>query len=162
PDVSSTCLMPAVPLPTACQWKPPSAAPSETIFAANTCWLLRSPERPVGPSSYQTVQATVSFAPVNAMSGASPSRVGSTFRLGSARGGGVGRRGIGALQPDLWQEEAFPVVAARGFEASARRTRDRLLDAFRHEDLRRGGVVRRAAVVLLPYPPRHRVVARHG
>src|SRR5262249_61952013 len=62
PEVSSTCLSPAVPLPTACQWKPPSAAASETIFAAKTCWLVRSTERTVGPSVLLTCQAGVATA----------------------------------------------------------------------------------------------------
>ena len=35
-DVSSTLVSPTVPLPTDCQWKPPSAFGSATILAANT------------------------------------------------------------------------------------------------------------------------------
>src|SRR5262249_34682590 len=116
PDVSSTCLMPAVPLPTACQWKPPSAAASETIFAANTCSLLRRPERPVGPSSYQTVQATVSFAPVNAMSGASPSRVGSTFSVGSPAVDGLGDAGSRRWSPTCCQQKPFTLLPPAGLK----------------------------------------------
>src|SRR5262245_25745285 len=114
PEVSSTCLSPAVPLPTACQWKPPSAAASETIFAAKTCWLVRSPERPVGPSSYQTAQATVSFAPVNAMSGASPSRVGSMFRVGSPDADGLGDDGSSRRSPTCCQQNPFTLLPPAG------------------------------------------------
>src|SRR5919202_5254394 len=82
PLVSSTLVCPAVPLPTACQWKPPSAAGSLTILAAKTCSLLRRPI-PLASFSYQTVHATVSLGPVNAMSGSTPLRLGSTLSVGS-------------------------------------------------------------------------------
>src|SRR5947207_1527394 len=44
--------------------------------------LLRSPLIPVGSSSYQTTQATVSSLPVKAMSGSTPERVGSMLSDG--------------------------------------------------------------------------------
>src|SRR6185312_553406 len=43
PEVSKTFVWPAVPLPTACQWKAPSALASATILAANTCSLSLRP-----------------------------------------------------------------------------------------------------------------------
>src|ERR1700744_5351570 len=68
PDVSRTLVCPAVPLPTACQWKPPSALAlaSATSLAANTCSLLFRPSA-LWSFSYQTTQATLSLAPVKAM-----------------------------------------------------------------------------------------------
>src|SRR4051812_36276992 len=50
--------------------------------AAKTCSLSRRPMFDLS-FSYQTVQPTVSFAPVNAMSGSTPLRLGSTFSVGS-------------------------------------------------------------------------------
>ena len=82
PDVSRMFVCPAVPLPTACQWKPPSALESATIFAAKTCSLLRRPML-LASFSYQTVQATLSLGPVNAMSGSTPLRLGSMLSVGS-------------------------------------------------------------------------------
>src|SRR5439155_1534071 len=76
PEVSRMLVCPAVPFPTATQRKPPSAVASATIFAAKTMSLLRSPSIWLGSSSYQTTHATVSFGPVNAMSGSTPERVG--------------------------------------------------------------------------------------
>src|SRR5689334_21072320 len=73
---------PAVPLPTARQLKPPSALGLATMRAANTCSLSRRPSADES-FSYQTVQATTSLAPVNAMSGSTPLRVGSTLSVGS-------------------------------------------------------------------------------
>ena len=81
PLVSSTLVCPAVPLPTATQWKPPSAPASATALAANTSSLV-TPLRP-GLCSYQTTHGTVSDGPVNASSGSIPSRVGSMLRVGS-------------------------------------------------------------------------------
>src|SRR5438552_2728106 len=74
PEVSRMLVRPAVPFPTATQRKPPSAVASATIFAAKTMSLLRSPSIWLGSSSYQTTHATVSFGPVNAMSGSTPQR----------------------------------------------------------------------------------------
>src|SRR5690349_17535333 len=82
PVVSSVFVWPAVPLPTACHSNPPSAAGLLTILAAKTCSLLRSPMA-LGSFSYQTVHATVSLGPVNAMSGSTPLRLASTFSDGS-------------------------------------------------------------------------------
>src|SRR5690242_11043160 len=81
-DVSSTLTWPAVPRPTACQWKAPSAAVSPTILAANTCSLSRKPSALLSVS-YHTTHATLSFAPVNATSGSIPLRLGSMFSVGS-------------------------------------------------------------------------------
>ena len=85
PDVSSTLTWPLVPLPTACQWNPPSAFASLTILAAKTCSLLRRPML-LASFSYQTVQPTVSLGPVNVMSGSTPLRLGSMFSVGSPVG----------------------------------------------------------------------------
>src|SRR3954451_19725078 len=82
PHVSSTSFWPVVPLPTARQLKPPSAVGSLTMRAAKTCSLLRRP-RWLASFSYQTVHATVSPGPVNEMSGSTPLRLGSAFRVGS-------------------------------------------------------------------------------
>src|SRR3954452_6111559 len=82
PAVSSGFRCPAVPLPTARQLKPPSAFGSATMRAAKTCSLLRRPMLDAS-FSYQTVQPTVSPGPVNAMSGSTPLRLGSTFSVGS-------------------------------------------------------------------------------
>ena len=41
--MSSVFVRPAVPLPTACQWNPPSAVGSARILAANICSLSRRP-----------------------------------------------------------------------------------------------------------------------
>src|SRR3954469_10966955 len=85
PVVSRMLSWPAVPLPTARQLKPPSAFGSATMRAAKTCSLSR---RPMFESSfsYQTVQPTVSLAPVNVMSGSTPLRLGSTSSVGSPVG----------------------------------------------------------------------------
>src|SRR4029077_14728801 len=75
--------------PTATQWNSPLAStPSLTPLAANTSSFSCSfsapgPSSVVGPLSYQTTHGTPSLAPVNAMSGSTPLRVGSTLRLGS-------------------------------------------------------------------------------
>src|SRR5690242_13975486 len=74
-------------LPTATHLKPPSCcdvtgSASLTALAANTCWLVARPAVPA-PSSYHTDHGTVSLGPVNAMSGETPSRLGSTFSDGS-------------------------------------------------------------------------------
>src|SRR4051794_11183092 len=85
PDVSSMLALPAVPLPTACQWKPPSAVASLTILAAKTCSLLRRPMLLLS-FSYHSVHATVSLGPVKAMSGSTPLRLGSMLSVGSPVG----------------------------------------------------------------------------
>src|SRR5919204_1368892 len=82
PVVSRMLTLPAVPLPTACQWKPPSAFGSLTIFAAKTCSLLRRPMLLLS-FSYHSVHATVSLGPVKAMSGSTPLRLGSMLSVGS-------------------------------------------------------------------------------
>src|SRR4051794_3859584 len=83
--VSSGFVWPAVPAPTACQWKPPSAGASETPFAAKICSFSdgRAPVSVLSPFSYHTTHGTASLGPVNASSGSTPARVGSTFRDGS-------------------------------------------------------------------------------
>ncbi len=75
--------------PTTTQWNPPLAAsPSLTPLAANTISFSCRPAVPL-PFSYQTIHGTPSFTPVNAMSGSTPSRVVSTFRLGSSPTRGI-------------------------------------------------------------------------
>src|SRR5689334_14633416 len=76
PAVVSSAPLPA--LPTATHLKPPSCwevtgSASLTALAAKTCWLAARSRVP-SPSSYHTAHGTVSFGPVNAMSGASLSR----------------------------------------------------------------------------------------
>src|SRR5262249_18337154 len=89
---SRICVLPAVPFPTACQWKPPTpAVVSATPLAANTMSLLCRP-MPLAFSSYHTVHGTVSLGPVKAMSGTSLLRVGSVLGPGPRGGGG----GVGA------------------------------------------------------------------
>src|SRR5262249_50393071 len=85
PEVSS---VPASPLPTATQWKPPFApTPSLTPLAANAISFWCRPAIAVAFFSYHTTQGTPSWVPVKAMSGSTPSRVGSMLRLGSAAPG---------------------------------------------------------------------------
>ena len=161
PEVSSGVHLAAVPLPTACQWKPPSTPlGSATIFAANTCSLPRSPSA-LGPVSYQTVQATVSPGPVNVLSGSMPLRLGSTFSVGSPVADAPPSRRAGRAPTCCQQND--PHARGRGrLEARAGLAGRRLLDALGDEDL---VAVPRAvdlAVLLLPRDPRHRVVARHG
>src|SRR5215472_8840700 len=68
-------------LPITCQWKPPApVVVSGSPLAANTSSLPASPVVP-GCCSYQTTHGTLSLAPVKAMSGSTPSRLTSTFRL---------------------------------------------------------------------------------
>src|SRR5262245_6784187 len=118
PELSSTLVCPAVPFPTVIQWKPPSAVPSATIFAAKTISLLRSPSIPLGSSSYQTTHATVSFGPVNAMSGSTPERVGSMLSVGSPVSSGVGEAGSSRPRPTCCQQNPFWLLAPAGFVPS--------------------------------------------
>src|SRR5437867_8338817 len=115
PDVSRTLVWPVVPFPTASQWKPPSAKGSATILAAKTMSLLRSPSMPVGSSSYQTTHATVSFGPVNAMSGSTPERVGSMLSVGSPVSDGRGPLGFSRSIPTCCQQNPFTSTPPVGF-----------------------------------------------
>ena len=114
---------PGVPLPTDCQWKPPSAPESATILAANTWSLPRSP-RWLSPTSYQTTQPTLSVGPVNAMSGSIPSRLGSMFSVGSP----VAEDppfGVEPVQADLLPAERADARRRRWLEAGARAASER-------------------------------------
>src|SRR3989454_5590274 len=115
PEVSRMLVCPAVPFPTAIQWKPPSAVPSATIFAAKTMSLLRSPSIWLGSSSYQTTHATVSFGPVNAMSGSTPERVGSMLSVGSPLSDGSGPLGFRRSSPTCCQQNPFTSSPPVGF-----------------------------------------------
>src|SRR5437773_5124685 len=115
PEESRMLVCPAVPFPTAIQWKPPSAVPSATIFAAKTMSLLRSPSIWLGSSSYQTTHATVSFGPVNAMSGSTPERVGSMLRVGSPLSSGSGPLGFSRSSPTCCQQNPFTSTPPTGF-----------------------------------------------
>src|SRR5438552_4630745 len=115
PEVSRTLVWPAVPFPTATQRKPPSAVASATIFAAKTISLLRSPSIWVGSSSYQTTHATVSFGPVNAMSGSTPERVGSMLSVGSPLSDGRGPLGFSRSIPTCCQQNPFTSTPPVGF-----------------------------------------------
>src|SRR6266481_430510 len=113
--VSRTLVCPAVPFPTATQRKPPSAVASATIFAAKTMSLLRRPSIWVGSSSYQTTHATVSFGPVNAMSGSTPERVGSMLSVGSPLSDGSGPLGFSRSRPTCCQQNPFTSIPPTGF-----------------------------------------------
>src|SRR5437867_2910870 len=115
PKVSRTLVCPAVPFPTATQRKPPSAVASATIFAAKTMSLLRRPSIWVGSSSYQTTHATVSFGPVNAMSGSTPERVGSMLSVGSPESDGIGPLGFSRSSPTCCQQNPFTSIPPVGF-----------------------------------------------
>src|SRR5437016_12156934 len=115
PEVSRTFVWPAVPFPTATQRNPPSAVASATIFAAKTISLLRSPSIWVGSSSYQTTPATVSFGPVNAMSGSTPERVGSMLSVGSPLSDGSGPLGFSRSSPTCCQQNPFTSTPPTGF-----------------------------------------------
>src|SRR5258706_10014588 len=115
PEVSRTLVWPAVPFPTASQWNPPSAVASATILAAKTMSLLRSPSIWVGSSSYHTTHATVSFGPVNAMSGSTPARVGSMLSVGSPLADGTGPVGFSRSRPTCCQQKPLTSIPPVGF-----------------------------------------------
>src|SRR3989475_1023887 len=77
--------------------------------------LLRSPLIPVGSSSYQTTQATVSLLPVKAMSGSTPERVGSMLSVGSPGASGVGEFGSSRSRPTCCQQKPFSLFLPAGF-----------------------------------------------
>src|SRR6266849_2232641 len=116
PYVSRTFVAPAVPFPAATQWKPPSADASATILAAKTMSLLRRPASPVGSSSYQTTQATVSFGPVKAMSGSTPARVGSMLSVGSPDDDDPSDVGLSRSSPTCCQQKPFRLLPAPGLK----------------------------------------------
>ncbi len=70
---------------------------------------------PVGSSSYQTTHATVSFGPVNAMSGSTPERVGSMLSVGSPVASGVGACGSSRSSPTCWKQKPFTSFPPAGF-----------------------------------------------
>src|SRR3989441_10716396 len=80
--------------------------------------LLRSPLIPVGSSSYQTTQATVSSLPVKAMSGSTPERVGSTLSVGSPLSSDVGESGSSRSRPTCCQQKPFSLFPPAGFVPS--------------------------------------------
>ena len=71
-----------------CRCPPPASGSRRRRWRRRRSWP-RTPARcragpaSSGPVSYQTTQATLSLAPVNAMSGSTPSRLGSTLSVGS-------------------------------------------------------------------------------
>src|SRR2546428_11838646 len=85
------------------------------IFAANTMSLLRSPLIPVGSSSYQTTQATVSPLPVKAMSGSTPERVGSMLSVGAPVSDDLGEVGSSRSRPTCCQQKPFSVLPPAAF-----------------------------------------------
>src|SRR4051812_23622297 len=112
PVASRTLVWLAVPLPTACQWKPPApAVASGTALAAKTCSLPARPA-PESPFSYQTVHGTWSSEPVNAMSGSMPSRVRSMFSDGSSLP--AGSRESRRLMPVCCQQNFATLVPPPG------------------------------------------------
>src|SRR6266516_8185076 len=76
--------------------------------------LLRSPLIPVGSSSYQTTQATVSSLPVKAKSGSTPERVGSMLSVGSPLSSGVGEVGSSRSRPTCCQQKPFSLFSPAG------------------------------------------------
>src|SRR5947207_525728 len=76
--------------------------------------LLRSPPIPVGSSSYQTTQATVSSLPVKAMSGSTPERVGSMLSVGSPFSSDVGEVGSSRSRPTCCQQKPFSLFSPAG------------------------------------------------
>src|SRR5262249_60686805 len=82
--------------------------------AAKACWGRPGPERRVGPPSSGRAQAPVSFAPVNAMSGAAPSRGGSMFRVGSPDADGLGDDGPSRRSPTCCQQNPFTLLPPAG------------------------------------------------
>src|SRR5205823_5594217 len=82
-------------------------------FAANTISLLRRPGTALASFSYQTVHTTLSSCPVKAMSGSTPARVGSMFRVGST----VVSRSVDwpesrRSSPTCWKQNPFTLFAA--------------------------------------------------
>src|SRR4051794_23440074 len=113
PERSSTLTCPAVPDPTATQWKPPSAAPSATALAAKTCSLSARP-RPLLSFSYQTTQGTASPGPVNAKSGSTPLRLGSMLSVGSPAGSGAELVLARRSRPTCCQQNVLTLALADG------------------------------------------------
>src|SRR6058998_2647626 len=77
--------------------------------------LFRSPLIPVGSSSYQTTQATVSPLPVKAMSGSTPERVGSMLSVGSPVSSDLGEVGSSRSRPTCCQQKPFSLFPPAGF-----------------------------------------------
>ena len=153
PVASSTLVCPAVPLPTACQWKPPAPAlVSATALDAKTCLLVRRPVVPV-PSSYHTTHGTVSPAPVKAKSGLTPSRLGSMFSDGSPLALKSSDEASTRLRPTCCQQKLETLWLALGVKPvqslclTARETKIWFLAA---------------APSVFPRHPRHRVGAGLG
>src|SRR5581483_3744401 len=110
---SRISVSPAVPAPTACQWKPPSAAASATPLAAKIRSLFARPI-PLLSSSYQTVHGTVSLGPVKAMSGATLLRVGSMLSVGSPVLDDFSAPFASRLMPVCCQQNPFTGVPPAG------------------------------------------------
>src|SRR4051794_36484820 len=97
-------------LPTTTQWNLPP--PSLTALAANTMSLSCRPLILLSSISYQTTHGTVSLGPVNAMSGSTPLRVGSTLRVGS--GPGSSALAFRRALPTCCQQKALTEVPPPG------------------------------------------------
>src|SRR5262249_47495197 len=107
-------------LPTACQWKPPApAVVSATALAAKTMSLPASPS-PLASSSYQTVHGTVSFGPVNAMSGATLFRVGSMFNVWLPVEDDGSEVALSRLRPTTWKQKLLTGAKPPGQVACTR------------------------------------------
>src|SRR5215831_7421264 len=116
PEASRTFVCPAVPLPTATHWNPPSAFGFATAFAAKTISLLRSPSSLVSPFSYQTVHTTLSSFPVKAMSGSTPARVGSMLSVGSTVPSVPAWPEARRSRPTCCQQNPFTLLPADGLK----------------------------------------------
>ena len=89
-----------------CQWKPPSRRGVGDGLGREHLLVARAGRSPLASCSYQTTHGTVSFGPVKAMSGSTPSRVGSMFSVGSPVALTGRRVGVQALEADLLPAEA--------------------------------------------------------
>src|SRR3954471_300564 len=72
---------------------------------------------PLAFCSYQTTHGTVSFLPVKAKSGSTPSRVGSTFSVGSPAAEGVRAPAFRRFMPVCCQQHALTLVPPPGWLA---------------------------------------------
>ena len=135
-------------------------AVSATIFAANTCSLPRRP-RALGPVSYQTVHATMSDLPVNAMSGSMPLRRGVDVQRGIA---GRRRAAVACARrsaPTCCQQNEATVAAEEGLKPVHGAWGAACLTPLETKIWSRV-CAGHLAVLLLPRHPGDRVVAGHG
>ena len=102
----------------------------------------------------------MSFAPVNAMSGSTPLRLGSMLSVGSPVADEPPSF-ASRSRPTCCQQNAATEAASDGLKPLQAWLQRRLLDALGDEDLVVVAGAVDVAVLLLPRHPRHRVVAGH-